>query len=198
MKRTFIIASGIVFTASASFGQGPGGGAPAGIAVGLQRQYAALKTNLTQSAEKVSEADYAFKPTNEIRGYGQLWGHVANAQFNQCAQAKGVANPNQGADLEQKTTRAEFIKVLADSFAFCDDVFASLTDEKANEMLTGGRGGPTARSVVLLGLLTHGNEMYGIGTVYQRLKGVVPPSTENQGRGRGQGGGGGGRGRGQQ
>jgi hypothetical protein len=162
-----------------SLAQAPGG-APAGIAVGLQRQYAALKTNLTQSAEKMSEADYGFKPTSEIRSYGQLWGHVANAQFGQCAQAKGVPNPVQGQNMEQKATKAEFVKALADSFAFCDDAFSSLTDASAAEMLTGGRGGPTARSVVLLGVIAHGNEMYGIGTVYLRLKGLVPPSTENQ------------------
>ncbi len=189
------VAMGIALMASVSFAQGPAGGAPAGIATGLQRAYAALKTNLTQSAEKMPEADYSFKPTNEIRGYGQLWGHVANAQFGQCAQAKGVPNPSMGVDLETKTTKAEFVKALADSFAFCDDAFSSLTDATASELLTGGRGGPTARSVVLLGVIAHGNEMYGIGTVYQRLKGIVPPSTENQGR---RGGGGGGRGRGQQ
>ena len=33
---------------------------------------------------------------------------------------------------------------------------------------------------MLSAVLEHGNEMYGIGTVYQRLKGVVPPSTEQQ------------------
>ena len=93
----------------------------------------------------MSEADYGFKPTNEIRSYGQLWGHVANAQFGQCAQARGVANPIQGQNLEQKTTKAEFVKALADSFAFCDEAFSSLTDATAAEMLTGGRGGPTAR-----------------------------------------------------
>ena len=158
----------------ASFAQGPGGGGPAGIAVGLQRAYAALKTNLTQSAEKMPEADYSFKPTNEIRGYGQLCGHVANAQFGQCAQAKGVPNPSMGVDLEGKATKAEFVKALADSFAFCDDAFSSLTDATAAELLTGGRGGPTARAVVLLGVIAHGNEMYGIGTVYQRLKGSPP------------------------
>jgi len=194
MTRVLWIASGMVLIASVSFAQGPGGGAPAGIAVGLQRAYAALKTNLTQSAEKMSDADYSFKPTNEIRGYGQLWGHVANAQFGQCSQARGVPNPNMGVDLEAKTTKAEFVKALADSFAFCDEAFSSLTDASAAEMLTGGRGGPTARGAVLLGVIAHGNEMYGIGTVYQRLKGLVPPSTENQGR---RGGGGGGRGRGQ-
>jgi hypothetical protein len=182
MKRLHaaIAISVITLCASPSLAQAPGGGAPAGIAVGLQRQYAALKTNLTQSAEKMPDADYGFKPTNEIRSYGQLWGHVANAQFNQCAQAKGVASPIQGQNMEQKTTKAEFVKALADSFAFCDDAFASLTDASAAEMLTGGRGGPTARSVVLLGVIAHGNEMYGIGTVYLRLKNLVPPSTENQ------------------
>lgn len=195
MKRAVCFVAAATMIASVSSAQGPGG-APTGIAVGLQRQYAALKANLTQSAEKMPEADYGFKPTNEIRTYGQLWGHVANAQFNQCAQAKGVANPN-AENFEQKTAKAEFTKALTDSFAFCDDAFSALTDASAAEMLTGGRGGPQSRSVVLLGVIAHGNEMYGIGTVYQRLKGLVPPSTENQGRGRG-GAGGGGRGRGQQ
>ena len=29
-------------------------------------------------------------------------------------------------------------------------------------------------------IVEHDNEMYGIGTVYLRLKGIVPPSTEAQ------------------
>ena len=197
MKRVFCIVSGLVLATGAASAQAPGGGAPVGIATGLQRQYAGLKANLTQSAEKMPEADYNFKPANEIRSFGQLWGHVADAQFGQCTQAKGGANPMQGQSLEQKTTKAEVVKALADSFAYCDEVFAALTDASASEMLTGGRGGPTARSVALLGVIAHGSEMYGIGTVYLRLKGIVPPSTENQGRGRGRGGDGG-RGRGQQ
>jgi hypothetical protein len=196
MKRVCCIVSGLLLAAGAASAQGPGGGAPVGIATALQRQYAAMKANLTQSAEKMAEADYNFKPANEIRGFGALYGHVANAQFAQCSQAKGAANPNQGQDLETKTSKADFVKALADSFAFCDDAFSTLTDETASQMLTGGRGGPQSRSAVLLGVIAHGNEMYGIGTVYLRLKGLVPPSTENQGR-RG-GGGGGGRGRGQQ
>ena len=56
-----------------------------------------------------------------------------------------------------------------------------------------GDGAPVG---IATGLIAHGNEMYGIGTVYLRLKGLVPPSTEDQGSGRG--GDGGGRGREQQ
>jgi hypothetical protein len=183
MKRVMSFVLGVSLVASTALAQGGpgGGGQPVGIAAGLQASYARIKGLLTASADKLGDADYGFKPVNEIRGYGQLWGHVANFQFGQCAQAKGVPNPNQGVNLENTaTTKPAVVKALADSFALCDDAFSALTDQSAAEMLTGGRGGPRAKAIVLNAVIEHGNEMYGIGTVYQRLKGVVPPSTEAQ------------------
>ena len=50
--------------------------------------YNSQKMNLTQSAEKVSEADYGFQPTKEVRTFGQMLAHVANTQFTYCAAAK--------------------------------------------------------------------------------------------------------------
>src|SRR5215831_8180804 len=196
MTRVISLFSGCLLIASVAAAQGPQG--PVGTAAGLQRTYAQLKNNLTLSAEKMPEADYFFKPTPDIRGYGQLWAHVADAQFGQCSGVKGVPNPRQGQpSFEQLTTKAEVQKALADSFAFCDDVFASLTDESAAQMVSNGRGGQQSRAAGLMGVLTHGSEMYGIGTVYLRLKGLVPPSTELFMRGRGAPGGGrGGEGRG--
>jgi hypothetical protein len=186
-----------VLIATVAKAQGPPQG-PVTTAVALQRNYAQLKNNITASAEKMPEADYFFKPTPDIRGYGQLWAHVADAQFGQCAGVKGVPNPRQGQPtFEQLTTKAEVQKAVADSFAFCDDAFASLTDESAMQMVSNGRGGQQSRAAGLMGVLTHGSEMYGIGTVYLRLKGLVPPSTELFMRGRGAAGGGrGGEGRG--
>ncbi len=182
MTRRMIVTLGLVLAASSAFAQGAGpAGQPVGIAAGLQTSYNRIKTLVTQSADKLSEADYVFKPVNEIRSYGQLWGHVANFHYGTCAQVKGVPNPNQGINLENTlTTKAAFVKALADSFAFCDDAFSSLTDQTAVELLMGGRGAPRAKLVVLNQIVEHDNEMYGIGTVYQRLKGVVPPSTEAQ------------------
>jgi len=157
-----------------------------GLATTLQRAYAQIKMNLTQSAEKMSEADYNSKPSTmpEVRTFGKLFGHVANAQFGSCAAAKGVPNPNQGNDLETKTTKAEFVKALADSFAFCDDAFSSLTDQSALEMVRQGQNDVT-RAGVLSNLIAHSNEMYGTSGVYLRAKNIVPPSTENAGRGMG-------------
>jgi DinB superfamily len=193
MKRVVCLFSGCLLAAAVAGAQGPPQG-PVGTAAGLQRTYAQLKNNLTLSAEKMPEADYSFKPTPDIRSYGQLWAHVADAQFGQCSGPKGVANPRQGQpSFETLTTKAEIVKALADSFAFCDDVFASLTDESATQMVSNGRGGQQSRIAGLMGVLTHGSEMYGIGTVYLRLKGQIPPSTELFMRGRGPGAGGRGR-----
>jgi len=187
----------LMLAASAAAAQPPPPG-PVGTALGLQRNYAQMKNNITSSAEKMPEADYFFKPTPDIRGYGQLWAHVADAQFGQCSGAKGVPNPRQGQpSFETLTTKAEIVKALADSYAFCDDAFSSLTDASASEMISNGRGGQQSRAVALLGVIGHGSEMYGIGTVYLRLKGQIPPSTELFMRGRGAPGGGrGGDGRG--
>lgn len=158
---------------------------PVTIASALQGSYTRIKSNLLAAAERMPEADYASKPSSMevVRTYGQLFGHVANSQFNACAAARGVPNPNQGKNNEDLTTKAEFIKALSDSFAFCDPAFESLTDASALELVTGGRGGPAPRLVGLFGLIAHSNEMYGTAAVYLRHKNLVPPSSDERPRG---------------
>ena len=196
MKRALIMAIGVGIAGVPLLAQAP---PPTTIAVAIQRAYATVKQNLTQEAAKMSEADDGSKPSSmaEVRSFGQLFGHVANAQYGSCAAAKGVANPNQGKNLEELKTKAEITKALADSFAFCDDAYSALTDANATELVTQGRG-QIQRAALLMNNVVHNNEMYGTGAVYLRAKGIVPPSTENQQMGRGGAGGGGGRGRGGQ
>ncbi len=161
------------------------GGQKVPLSEGLRRSYNTLKMNLTESAQKFGEADYGYRPSPEIRPYGGQLAHVANSQFNACAAARGEANPNQGQNLEQTLkTRDEIIKALADSFTFCDPAFANLTDQSAVELVKQGQN-EVARGSVLTNLIVHGNEEYGILTVYIRTKGMVPPSTERGMRGRG-------------
>ena len=193
MKRVTCLVSGILLTAGAAFAQIPAQGAPqkVSLAVGLQRSYDNIKTNLTQAVDKMADADAAFTPASPVRGFGAQFGHVANFHYLFCSVAKGEANPNQGQNLEQKTTKAEFVKALADSFAYCDPVLASLTDESAVQLVKQGQN-EVARGSVLTNLIAHDNEEYGIVTIYLRLKAQVPPSTERQMQGRG------GRGRGAQ
>ncbi len=189
MKRVMCVVSAMIVCTAVGFAQGgrQGGGQQLGLAASVQRSYAGLKANLTGNAEKMPDADYNFKPGSmpEVRTYGALFMHVANSQYGQCASVKGVANPNQGVDLEKtKTTKADILKALADSFAFCDDAFSGTTDENAAQFIKVGNN-EVARGAALYNLVVHGNEMFGTSNVYLRAKGLVPASTERQmGRGR--------------
>jgi hypothetical protein len=191
MKRvTCFTSAAILLVAATTYSQQPppAAGQKIGLATSLQRGYANIKMNLTQEAETMSEADYSFKPgsTPEARTFGQVIAHVAQSQFGQCSGVKGVPNPMQGKNLEQELkTKAEITKALADSFALCDDAFASTTDENAVQFVKQGQNEVT-RAAALYGVLVHGNEVYGTGAVYLRSKNIVPPSTERAaGRGRG-------------
>jgi len=186
MKAVVCLMFACVLTAATAQAQAPAqGGQKVPFSEGLRRSYATLKMNLTEAAQKFGEADYSYRPSPEIRVYGGQLAHVANSQFNACAAAKGEANPHQGQNLEQTLkTRDEIIKGLADSFAFCDAAFANLTDQSALEFVKQGQN-EVARGSVLANLIVHGNEEYGIMTVYIRTKGMVPPSTERASRGRG-------------
>jgi hypothetical protein len=196
MMRATCIGAAIALTATSASAQNPPAQQPTTIAVAIQRAYATIKTNLTQAAERMPEADYGFKPSTmpEMRVYGALFAHIAQSQFGTCAAVNGVPNPAMGRQLEvELTTKAAIMSSLAESFALCDTAYASLTDANVSELITQGRG-QIARAAALANNVTHDNEMAGTAYVYLRAKGLVPPSTENAAAARG--GGGGGRGRG--
>jgi uncharacterized damage-inducible protein DinB len=146
----------------------------------LQGQYATLKTNLMGSAEKMPAEHFAFKPTPEVRSYGQLFGHTMAAQYSYCATVKGEPSPALNKDLEKVTDKATVIQLVKDSFAYCDAVVAALTDANALELITQGAA-PNQRQIAranqLTMLVVHGNEHYGNLVTYMRMKGVVPPSS---------------------
>jgi hypothetical protein len=186
MKRTAVVVGACLLVSSLANARQPSG-RKAGLAMVLQLSYEGIKADLLAQADKMPEADYGFKPgpMSEVRTFGQVVAHVADGQFGTCAAVKGVPNPAASKNLQkQPETKAEFVKALAESFAFCDDVFSSTTDANALDFV---RQGPNelTRASVLYGLLAHNAEMYGVGTVYLRLKGLVPPSTERQTRPRG-------------
>jgi len=155
--------------------------APAGPTDPLSRVlyggYNTIKMNLVQSADKVSDADFAFQPTKEVRTFGQMIAHVANSAFGSCAGAKGEPNPNKGDFEKTATTKADIVKALADAVAYCDPVVTGMTDAKAMELVKVGQN-EVPRARYLISMIAHLNEHYGNLVTYMRLKGIVPPSTE--------------------
>ena len=137
-----------------------------------------LKKNLSASAAKMAEADYAFKPTPQVRSFGQVIGHLANEHYSICAGAKGEKSPST-ADFEKVTSKAELVAALDKSIAYCDGVYKSVTDATGTQPVE-VFGEKMMRLGALQVNLTHSSEHYGNLVTYMRLKGVVPPSSTGQ------------------
>jgi hypothetical protein len=178
MKRLVYSLAVILSTSCLAIGQGQQPSPQTvSLSVGLQRSYDSVKTDLTRAADKMHEADFSYRPTPEIRPFGQLFTHVASSQFAACAWIKGESNPRQESDFEKMTTKADILRVLAESFTYCDSVFSAITDEGLTKFITRGKN-QGALGWAVTSTLEHDNEMYGTACVYLRLKGIVPPSTE--------------------
>ena len=146
----------------------------------LQGQYANIKSNLVRSAEKMPAEHFSFRPSPDVRTYGELFGHTMEAQYSYCANVKGGQNPGAGKAFEKVTDKATIVQLVKDAFAYCDAAFAALTDANATEMITVGAA-PNQRQISranqLTQLVVHGNEHYGNLVTYMRIKGIVPPSS---------------------
>jgi len=134
-----------------------------------------MKNNNLKAAEKMPEADYSFKPTPEVRSYGQLVGHIADGNKLFCSIAKGEAyTPS----IEKsKTSKADLVEALKESIAFCDAVYDSMTDADAAKMVK-MFGRDRTKLAAMFTNISHDNEHYGNQVTYLRLKGIVPPSSE--------------------
>ncbi len=141
-----------------------------------KQAYTGVKNNLTKMADKMPEENYSFKPTPDIRTFGQLVGHVADAQTRTCAAVKGEQKQT---NVASKTSKADLVAALKESFAECDSAFDALTDANATDMIKTPRG-QRSKLGALVGITSHSNEEYGYMAVYLRLKGIVPPSSEGR------------------
>jgi uncharacterized damage-inducible protein DinB len=171
-KVLMVLASAALAAPLAAQTTAPSSGAVAG----LGAVYGAGKRFLTQAAEQMSEENYAFKPTPEVRSFGQLVGHVANANYMICSMATGATNPNQGTDFEKTTAKADLVKALNDAFAYCDKAY-QMDDAKGIEPMK-LFGMDTNRLGVLAMNAGHNYEHYGNIVTYMRLKGMTPPSSQ--------------------
>ena len=138
--------------------------------------YAHVKDVLLRSADKMPEENYSFKPIDTVRSYGQIVGHVADAQYLFCSIALGEQNP--ALKIEQtKTTKADLIAALNTAFAYCDKAYDGMTDASAVKMIKlFGNDAPRLAALTVNNM--HDLEHYGNLVTYMRLKGIVPPSSE--------------------
>ena len=142
--------------------------------------YGGVKSILLRSAEKTPEENYNFKPTDAVRSFGQVVGHVADSQHTFCSVVLGENNPAPKVE-KTKTSKADLIAALKDAFAYCDKAYDGMTDASAAQMVK-FFGGDTPKLSVLTVNNIHTVEHYGNLVTYMRLKNIVPPSSEPGGQ----------------
>jgi uncharacterized damage-inducible protein DinB len=141
--------------------------------------YTGGKTYVVRAAEQMSDADYAFRPTPEVRTFGQIIGHITSLHNLACATALGeTPNPE---DVEKtRTTKPALLEALRASVTLCDRAFAQ--GDAAMLQQTKLFGQDHTRLSVLTLVAIHDFEHYGNLVTYMRLKGMVPPSSQPQGQ----------------
>jgi uncharacterized damage-inducible protein DinB len=139
--------------------------------------YSFVSGAVVGAAQKMPEENYSFKPTPEVRSFGQLVGHVADASYMFCSQVMGEANP--GKNIEKtKTSKADLVAAIKDGVAYCNKAFDTMTDAKGTEMVKLFSFNIAKLSLFSLNT-AHTDEHYGNMVTYMRLKGIVPPTSEN-------------------
>jgi uncharacterized damage-inducible protein DinB len=130
---------------------------------------------ITTVAEELPESTYAYRPTPEVRTFGQLIGHVAGAQYLFCAAALGDPARREDDIEKTRTRKADLVAALKASTQYCTKAYAQ-SDRTAQQPTK--LFGQERTRLYALGLnANHNAEHYGNIVTYLRLNRIVPPSS---------------------
>ena len=144
----------------------------------LKGNYNMVKGLVTKAADDMPEGDYGFVPGKNSRTYGAAVVHIAEVQAALCGMSGGAMPPKFD---EAKSSKADAQAALKAAFAFCDPMYAAITDADGASMVKGFGGRDISKFGALNFGVIHDNEMYGTLAVYLRAKDKVPPSSAGRG-----------------
>jgi hypothetical protein len=176
MAAVLLLAATAAFSQSPAVPATPPTAQPTGPAAEVNATYNRLKGNILKAADKMPAEDYQFKGTPEIRTYERVVNHIIEAQQHTCNALLGqkfdpASVPSDTAD------KAAVVAGLKASFELCDKAYGSLTDANIAETIAVGQG-KRSRIGAAWGNVSHDNEQYAILSMYLRIKGLVPPTSE--------------------
>ena len=150
----------------------------------VQRSFNVFTNYLVMAAEMMPESSYAFRPTPELRTFGQQINHATGAHYSFCNQAGLPAGVQKQAapSLAAVTAKSAVVAALKESIAYCDRILAAATEEWLRDEAPNLGGSASGlirgmRAHAFIYNAVHSAEDYGTITTYLRMQGVVPPST---------------------
>lgn len=125
------------------------------------------------AAKQMPDEYYTFRPTPEVRSFGELMAHIAKSNYQLAALAKGETVPV----AEVALTKAEIIKALEGASNYYAKTRAEISKER-KKVLVKFMGHDQSAENVLDFVIFHSLEHYGNAVVYMRLNGLIPPSSQ--------------------
>lgn len=145
--------------------------APSSAAGEYAKHFAALSGLSVAVAQAMPPDQYGFRPHPDSMDFGQLMSHIATTNYQFCAGLKDAQPPAQ----PSPTDKDRVVKFLSDSFAYCTDAIANLTDAQLSAAHDSPDGHLLGREV-LLAMYVHVAHHRGQAEIYLRDKGIKPPS----------------------
>jgi hypothetical protein len=174
MMRIVFAAAAIPVLAAAAAAQAPSPTAEA------RALWKSIIVNINMAAEEIPEAMYAYRPTPDVRSFGEQFAHVAGSQKMFCAMVLGDKVPGE-ADVEKAAkTKAAIVAALKESNTYCERAYSQSDDNVKAPVDVFGEQHP--KFYALLMNATHDGEHYGNIVTYMRMNKLVPPSSRPRGQ----------------
>ncbi|MCG7858642.1 DinB family protein [Flavihumibacter sp.] len=127
--------------------------------------------------DAMSDADYALKPTPEMRSFADQMLHITDANFGFMSAITGVASPVAFGEAEKAKdkSKAAVTKMVMDSYDFVIKNLPSITAAQMNEKMKFFDRFEITKASALAKMLEHQAHHRGQTTVYLRLAKVTPP-----------------------
>lgn len=129
-----------------------------------------MQDKIMKAAVMMPEAKYSYRPTKEVRSFGEIVTHIADISNFLCSNMKGEKQP---AMIGGKSSKADVIAYLKASFEYCDGAYAGFTDAHLNDPAD-FFGDKTNKMFWATQLGNHDALHYGNLVVYLRINGLEP------------------------
>lgn len=131
-----------------------------------------VQNRLTQLAEAIPEDKYNWKPAEDVRSFGEVFIHTAEANIYFITLITGDKN-----DFSERTETADkksSLDKLNKSYDYVEKKVGSLTEDDLNREIEAFGMKFTVRNF-LVTFLNHGHEHLGQLIAYSRMNGITPP-----------------------
>jgi hypothetical protein len=142
------------------------------------RDYAKTEgKNLIAAAEQFPADKFGFKPTPAQMSFADIVMHLSQGNDYLCGTIGGMKAPER-TKVAAADGKATLVARLRDTFAFCDQALAGVSDANLGEALPFFGGRKMSRAAIMT--LTTGDwaDHYSQSAIYMRLNGLLPPTAK--------------------